>query len=73
MQVHMIFENQEKITELGGVDEFLENFNGPFKGGIDAEFYDDVAEIHLHRAILFPPATSNCKRKCKHFHVLRRR
>ena len=44
-QVRTIFENQDEITELGGVEEFLEVLEGQCKGGIDARLYGDVAEI----------------------------
>lgn len=44
-QVRTIFENQDKITELGGVEEFLEDSGVQCKGGIDATLYGDVAEI----------------------------
>ena len=44
-QVNKIFEQQDRIMEIGGAEEFIEDYEGECKGGIDTKFYDDVANI----------------------------
>ena len=44
-QVARIFEYQNVLDEYGGVDEYLEQYDGKCKGGIEAVFNDDVTTI----------------------------
>ena len=41
-QVNKIFEQQGRIMEMGGPEQFIEDYEGECKGGIDTNFYDDV-------------------------------
>ena len=44
-QVAHLFECQDDVREFGGIDEFLEQYDGSCNGGIKAVFIDDVTSI----------------------------
>ena len=46
-QVRTIFEQQTKLRKQydGGIDEFIDRYKGPCKGGIDSRFLEDVDDI----------------------------
>ncbi len=45
-QVAQLFDHQEYLDDYeGGIDEFMNDYNGKRKGGIKAEFNDDVSTI----------------------------
>ena len=43
-QVNQLFENQDMLSDQSPV-EFIENYEGPCRGGIEATFSDDVNDI----------------------------
>ena len=45
-QVRTIFENQDLLQEqYGGIEQFIDEYSESHKGGIDAQFLEDVADI----------------------------
>ena len=46
-QVRTLFEQQAKLRKHyhGGIDEYIDRYKGPRKGGIDAQFLDNVEDI----------------------------
>ena len=44
-QVNELFKNQNKLAAGDDPEEFIDNYNGPCKGGIDATFSDNVENI----------------------------
>lgn len=44
-QVNKIFEQQDRIIAIGEPEQFIEDYEGQCKGGIDTTFSDSVAEI----------------------------
>jgi hypothetical protein len=44
-QVSKLFQHQGLVDEYDGVDEYLQEYDGPCNGGIDAVFNDDVNTI----------------------------
>ena len=44
-QVARLFEYQHVLPEYGDIDEYLEQYDGPCRGGIEATFNDDITTI----------------------------
>ena len=56
-QVAQLFKHQEYLDDYeGGIDEFIEGYDGECRGGIEAKFNDDVQNIP-------DPSTMNPERK----------
>ena len=45
-QVSTLFKRQDELKEYdGGIEEFLDEYDGECKGGIDARFLDNVEDV----------------------------
>ena len=44
-QLTRLFEYQHVLPEYGDIDEYLEQYDGPCRGGIEATFNDDIITI----------------------------